>query len=340
MLFFFIVITYIKMSACFYTAANFGGKNKCYSQGNHPSLEHNDDYHSAKVPGGVVAFLWEHPSFEGERLQLNPSDYGTLPGLVNKGSSLKVLPDCSKQEHIWNGVCNTHKDLFQELDTLRAEYCNANKENAMSERCLTWCGENRGKCSQMSKQVACNKYGLSGNECTDEKIIDLENRCMQYGLIDKETKTATSRSLYQCNEGGIASMIAQCKKYELEGDECTSANLGDVIVLKQMEDQTNKLSGVLKEQSELSRQERENRGEKLGKYLQSSTEKATESIMRLAQANAEQSDKQVQRAESLFKTLSQKDTPPRTSNTQTYIIIALVCLLLLAIVGMMYFGRK
>lgn len=339
MLFFFIVITYIKMSACFYTAANFGGRNKCYSQGNHPSLEHNDDYHSAKVPGGVVAFLWEHPSFEGERLQLNPNDYGVLPGLINRGSSLKVLPDCSKQEHTWNSMCNVHRDLFPELDTVRAEYCNASKENAMSERCLTWCGENRGKCSQMSKQIACNKYGLTGGECTDEKIIDLENRCIKYGIID-ENKTPMSRALFQCNEGGVAKMIEQCKKFELEGEDCTSANLGDVIVLKQMQNQTDQLAGVLTEQGELSRKERERRGEKIGQYLQSSTEKATESIMRLAQANAEQSDQQVQRAESLFRTLSQKETPKRTSNTQTYIILVLVCLLLLAIVGMIYFGQK
>jgi hypothetical protein len=332
------------MSACFYTAKNYTGKNKCYDQGDYSRLEHNDDYDSAKVIGDVVAFLWENPNFEGERLQLNPSNYGTLPGLSNKSSSLKVLPNCNKQEHIWNSKCNTNRDLFPELETLRAEHCNKNSSNAMSEKCLTWCGENRGKCSLMSKQVACNKYGLSGNECTDEKIIDLENRCMQYGLIDTETKTATSSSLYQCNEPGIASMIAECKKYELEGENCISSNLADARVMKQMQDQTDKLTEVLNEQSKLSIQERKERGEKLGQYLQSSTDKATDSIMRLVEANAQQSQAHVNRAESLFKTLSQKETPKRTSNTQTYIIafiiISLVCLLLLAIVGIMFLGKK
>jgi hypothetical protein len=332
------------MSACFYTANNFGGKNKCYSQGNYYSLEHNDDYDSAKVPEGIVAFLWENPNFEGERVQLNPGVYGTLPGLSNKSSSLKVLPNCNKQEHIWNSMCNTHRDLFPELDTLRADYCNENSSNAMSEKCLTWCGENRGKCSQMNKQVACNKYGLSGNECTDEKIIDLENRCMQYGLIDSQTKTATSSSLYQCNERGIASMIAECKQYELEDENCISSKLADAKVAKQMQDQINQLSEVLNEQSKLSLQERKERGEKLGQYLDSSTTKATDSVMRLLDSNAQQSQAHVYRAESLLKTLSQKETPTRTSNTQTYIIafviISLVCLLLSAIVGIIFLVKK
>lgn len=332
--------SYKNNNACFFEDDNFRGASRCYQRGLHASIPDPDSYSSGTVQQGSVAFLWEHPNFEGERLQLNPGEHASFPNLNDRASSIKVLPNCHEVSNIWDSACNVHRDLFPELDEKRAGYCNSTTQRATSPECMAWCAENRTKCTQLTKQVACNKYNISDNDCTDDRIIDLENKCVKFGLIDNDSKTQTSRSLFQCNDAGISSLEAECKRLNLEGDKCTVVAIDNAIILQQMQDQTQKLKDTLSVQSELNRRQRQQTANEFKDVLKTSQEHTTVSLDKMLQSSSAESNRQVQSATNLLATLADKPTPRLQSNTQIYIIVVLVLMLLLmSSVGLLMLRR-
>lgn len=317
------------MSACFYTGSNYQGENECLTKGQYNNVKHNDRYTSAKIPPNLIAFLYEHPNFEGEYLRLD-TNTPKFQKLDDNVSSIKILPDCHNPKYTWEPECEYNRNLFDQLDTTRADFCNANRTNAISQKCMSWCNENKGKCATLNKEVACNKYNIPQSECSDEKIMNLEKNCIQYGLIDADSKTTTSRSIYQCNDKGIQALRDQCQKFNIEDDsECTAANIEDKLTEKLFQETSDKLVDTLEKQSKLGTEQREKASNKLLEYLQTSQEQSESTFSQISEANKAESNKQIDRAYSLLQNISSTNPPKPPNYTQTYIIVALICLILI-----------
>lgn len=332
--------------ACFYTGSNYKGDSECLGKGNYHNVKYEDRYTSAKIPKGLVAFAYEHPNFEGEYLKLT-EDTSKFNRNDDRVSSIKILPDCHNPQFIWEPECNANRNIFPEIDTKRADYCNANRTNAVSERCMVWCGENKGKCLTLSRGIACGRYSIPESKCTDETILNLENECVKYHLIDPYTKTATSQSLAQCSEAGVKYILDQCKKYELTGvDEennprCTALGVETAITDQLFARTTKQLVDTLEKQAQLSQEQRDKANEKLIDLLQTSQETSQQTITSIAESQKAESDKQIDRAYALFNQVAKENKPLqiKPNYTQTYIIIGLVSLiliiLLVVVIGIM-----
>lgn len=333
--------------ACFYTGSNYNGDRECLDKGSYNNVKHDDRYTSAKIPPGYVAFLYEHPNLEGERLRLD-KDTPQFSRNDDKVSSIQVLPDCHNPQYIWEQECSFSRNVFPELDTKRADFCNANRTNAKSQKCMTWCNENKGKCATLNKEIACGRYNIPENKCTDEVILGLEKDCVQYGLIDANTKTATSQSLYQCTESGVKLLLDKCKEFNLLGVDkddnplCTALGVENALTEKLFQETTDKLVTTLDEQSKLNREQREKAGDKLLELLETSQKRSEETIIGISDAQKLESDKQINRAYALLDKVSKDNKPfqPKPNYTQTYIIVALVSLILLILLIVVFIMSK
>jgi predicted HicB family RNase H-like nuclease len=315
--------------ACFYTGSNYNGDSECLPRGTYNNVKYDDRYTSAKIPKGLVAFLYEHPNFDGERLKLS-EDTPKFTRNDDKVSSIQVLPDCDNPQYIWESECNFSRNVFPELDTKRADFCNANRTNALSQKCMTWCNENKGKCALLNKGIACKRYNIPDDQCTDDKILSIENDCVTYGLIDANSKTTTSRSIYQCNADGIALLLKKCKEYELSGPECTAAEIENAATAKLFEKTTQQLVDTLDKQAQLNQEQRDKATTKLAEFLETSQQRSEETIASLSEAQQAESNKQIDRAYALFDKVAKENKPlqRKPDYTQTYIIIGLVSFIL------------
>jgi hypothetical protein len=315
--------------ACFYTGSNYNGDKECIKPGEYSNIKYDDRYSSAKIPPNFIAVLYEHPNFDGETLRLD-KDTSSFPRMDDKTSSIKLLPDCHNPKFIWEPECNYNRNLFTQLDTKRSDFCNANRTNALSQKCMTWCNENKDKCSVLNRDIACNIYNIPQIQCTDEKIFNIEKQCIKYGLIDAESKTTTSQSIYQCNDKGIASLQEQCKKFKLdEESKCTALGLSDALMYDVFDKTTSKLVDTLEHQSKLGTEQREKASVKLNEFLTSSVEQSTSTLATLADIQKQESSKQLDRAYSLLENISVTNKPKPPNYTQTYIIVALISLILI-----------
>ena len=315
--------------ACFYTGSNYNGDKQCVNRGEYRNVTYDDRYTSAKIPPNFIAVLYEHPNFDGETLRLD-KDTSSFPRMDDKTSSIKLLPDCHNPKFIWEPECDYNRNLFTQLDTKRSDFCNANLTNALSQKCMTWCDENKGKCAVLNRDIACNIYNIPTSQCTDEKILNVEKQCIQYGLIDKDSKTTTSQSIYQCNDKGIASLLEQCKKFKLdEESECTASGVSDAVMYEVFDKTTGKLVDTLDRQSKLGAEQREKASDKLNELLSSSVEQSTSTLASLADTHKEESNKQLDRAYSLLENISATNKPKPPNYTQTYVIVALISLILI-----------
>lgn len=328
------------MSACFYTGSNYKGDKECLNRGQYNNVKYDDRYSSAQ-PSNLVAFLYEHANFDGDFLRVDKNT-PSFPRLDNKTSSIKVLPNCDMTENIWEPECDYNKNLFNQLDTKRSDFCNSTRTNALSQKCISWCQENRGKCAMLNKEVACKKYDIPSDICTDEEVMNIEGQCVQYGLIDPDSKTTTAASIYQCNKKGLDTLFEQCKKFELLGSDCTAPNVSYELTAELFNKTSNKLLNTLEEQYVLNSESRDNANNKLLEFLETSQQKSDSLFSKISDANKSESNKQIEKAYSLLENISNSTPPPPKKNyTQTYIIIVLVsCIFMIFLSGIIFLIKK
>lgn len=315
--------------ACFYTDTEYNGDKQCLKRGSYNNVTYDDKYSSAKIPANLVAVLYEHPNLDGERFFLNSGDTPLFSRMNDKTSSINVLPDCNNTTFMWEPECDYNRNLFLQLDTKRSDYCNANRTNALTQKCMTWCDENKGKCTVLNRDIACNTYNIPQPECNDKKILDIESQCIKYGLIDKNSKTATSQSIYQCNDKGIESLREQCKKFNLDDDsKCTALSVNNELISNLISTTTDKFIDSLDKQAALGKEQREKASVTLNEYIVSSIKDSTTTLATLADTHKEESKQQLDRAYALLQNISVTDKPKPPNYTQTYVIIALISFIL------------
>ena len=313
------------MSACFYTNTNYTGNKQCINSGQFSNVTYDNSYSSATIPPKSIAFLYEHPNFEGEILRIDKNT-PSFQQLDKKTSSIKLLPDCHNSEFTWNTECDYNRNLFPQLDTVRSTFCNANRTNSLSQKCMSWCNENRGKCSTLNNEIACNKYNIPQSKCTDNNILNIEKQCIQFGLIDADSKTTTSRSIYQCNDNGIKTLKQQCAKFNIDNTpECTSANIENKLTEELFKITTSQLIDTLDKQSQINSEQRSKANDKLLEFLQTSQTQSQSTSSQISESHKAESDRQLDRAYLLLQNISTTSPKPQPTNyTQTYVIIALI----------------
>jgi hypothetical protein len=337
---------------CFYTAENYATntievktkagwkkieqKQICLPPGNHsPLVSHLDNaLSSAKIiDKDYIAVAFENPNFEGD-FQIIDKDYPTFYSVTtidDKVSSIKVLPDCNK--YIWKPECDVNRTYFKGLDEKRKEFCN-NKDNAKTNTCYQWCSSKRSECTTLNSMNSCYRYGISDTDCNPGKIEDLENKCIAYGLIDKDTKTPTSSSTVICSDKGIAFFEQQCKDLELKDEQCVSSNV-EIEIINRGNDKRFKdaLDALTKDMDEFRKN-----NQKWRESLKLSIDKHADYLANMIadQTNKlkNQSDNQYKGVIGIWNQIKDDTTPPPPpppDYTPIYIILVLCCLFIFSL---------
>jgi hypothetical protein len=338
---------------CFYTAENYATntievrtkagwkkieqKHICLPPGNHtPLVSHLDDaLSSAKIINkDYIAVVFEEPNFQGSS-QFIDKDYPTFHSVTtidDKVSSIKVLPDCNK--YIWKSECDVNRTYFTGLDEKRREFCNE-PANAKTNTCYNWCSNNKTECTTLNNMNSCYRYGISDTDCNREKINELEDKCIAYGLIDKDTKTPTSSSTVICSDKGIAFFEQQCKDLELKDEECVSSRVEiekiDRGNAKRFQDGLDALTKDMDEFRQNNQKWRANIQLSIDKHADHLANMIADTTNKLKN----QSDDQYKGVMDIWDKIKDDTTPPppppKADYTPIYIILVLCCLFIFSL---------
>jgi hypothetical protein len=359
---------YKNFAACFYEHPRFESDNDgntgwgCANRGewaDGPFRHHNDKYSSATVQPGHVAVIYADPNFQGDKAVLEPGEHPDL-GLNDRNTSIRILPNCNDWSQVWSGECDNRRDIFPNLNNTRKAFCNHNKDHAFRQECNTWCAENGGQCALRDMFNKCGKYKISdnaptaptgpkgqgrplevrGDECSDAKITDIENKCINMGFIDQTTKSSIGGA--QCNQSSIDNFLKECKtfipKYISSESGCTSIGLVDAKTRKLIDDNAEKARLQAEKDAEAGRKRQEEDTDRLVAVQRESDKKRDEELKRTSQEQIEaRKAAQLQMEQTLLSVVdpdaipeSLRDRVPSKYNSTTYIILAVIILLLLS----------
>jgi len=107
-------------------------------------------------------------------------------------------------------------------NSLMKEKCNTDQYYQHST-CINWCANNSTECSKLNTFQDCQKLGISINECTPQKILDVKADCEKYGIRSQQ-----GLAVYQCSPAGINALLAECQTNNVM-DTCSPTSIQDAI---------------------------------------------------------------------------------------------------------------
>jgi hypothetical protein len=260
----------------------------------------------------------------------------------NDGDFQKWIPldwvDCNHPPNSFHPNCNRDKRHFPSLEQTRKVHCNSNKATAFSNECAEWCNAT-GQCTLKDRFVKCATYNIGDNECTDAKITEIQNKCIQLGFIDQTTKTPIGTA--QCNQSSINTFLNECKsfipKYISSESGCTSAGLADAKIRKLTDENAEKARLQAEKIAEEGRKRQEEDTKKLIEAQKEDAKKREEELQKVSQEQIEaRKAAQLQMEQTLLSVVDPeslpenlKDKVPSKNNT-TYILLVIIILLLVS----------
>lgn len=248
-------------------------------------------------------------------------------------------PNCddANSDDIWDGVCDGHTDtIFPNLNTKRKEYCNSNIGRARSDKCSNWCNAHGGQCGLKDRLSKCQKYNIGDNECSDAKITEIENKCVNMGFIDQTTKSSIGGA--QCNQSSIDNFLKECDKlipaYMNSRSQCTSTGLADAKSRKLIADNAEQSRLQAAKDAEAARQRQAADTERLIQAQKASDQARKEELEKTSKEQIEARMAAQKAMEQTLLSVVDPDSLPEElkpkvpkSYTTMYIIIAVFLLL-------------
>lgn len=352
-------------AACFYEHNNFESENDgetgwgCENRGewaDGPYNHHNDKYSSATVQPGNVAVLYDHRDFQGEKRVLKPGEHPDF-GRINfhdRNSSIRILPDCDDWNHVWNGECDKRMDIFPGLNNTRKDFCNHNKDHAFRNECNNWCNQNGGQCSLRDRFNKCAKYEIPDHECNENKVNEMENKCVQLGFMEQTTKNIIGGNV--CTNKSINDFLNECRqyipKYVSSESACTSTGVAEAKRLKQADEAAELQRKQAAEEAERNRKAQEEAAAKLVEAQRESDRKRAEETKQLQEETKKQREEAQKKTEAMILSIVDPSAlPPKLQEralkeqdgdekTKMMMIIAIVVvvILLLSSMSMLFMG--
>jgi hypothetical protein len=332
-------------TACFYEDPDFRTHQHCETVwgnwGDGPRSWQNDKYSSAKVNSGNVAVIYEHGNFTGNYLSLGPGEYRNLRdfGFDDKNSSIRILPDCNdwnRGDLVWQGDCDSRRDIFPNLDENRKKYCNKNKENAYKEKCNPFP-------DLRNLYNRCAKYSITDDACNERNIINMENKCVQLGFMEQTTKNTIGGNI--CSDKSINDFLAECRqyipKYVASESGCTSSGLAEAKRLKKADETAELDRKAAAEEAEKNRKAQEIAAAELVKAQKESDRQRAAETKRLQEESKRQREEAQKKTEAMILSIVDPSALPSDlqqralkeksgNNTQMMMIIAIVVVMLLS----------
>ena len=250
-------------------------------------------------------------------------------------------PNCddANSDDIWHSACAGNTKIFPNLGSKKKEYCNSNNNRARSATCTEWCNANGGQCGLRDRLFKCGKYSISDNECNDNKINQLEGKCINMGFIDQTNKTSIGTA--QCNQTSIDAFLKECKTfiptYISSESGCTSSGLADAKTRKLTAENAEKSRLQAEKDAEAGRKRQQEDTDRLVAAQKESDKKRKEELEKVSQEQIEaRKAAQLQMEQTLLSVVDpdaipdnlRDRVPPKSDNTM-YIIIAIIVLLLI-----------
>jgi hypothetical protein len=128
------------------------------------------------------------------------------------GSNIVDNPECKK-------LSTSNAAVYNKLMT---DYCNTDDSNASNTQCIDWCQNNSSSCTQLNNITNCQKYGISGDTCSPQAIIDIKTKCQNYGMLSEQGLPVGT---YPCTGDGLIEFEKDCKKYNITLSKCNANKL-------------------------------------------------------------------------------------------------------------------
>lgn len=111
---------------------------------------------------------------------------------------------------------------FTLFNDLMKEKCNLD-EFYQTTSCIDWCKNNSTQCNKLNTLQSCKEFGISINDCTPQKVLDVKTDCQKYGIRSEQ-----GLAVSQCSLASIKSLTDQCKEYGIL-DSCSPGAIQDAI---------------------------------------------------------------------------------------------------------------
>jgi len=108
------------------------------------------------------------------------------------------------------------------FSNLMKDKCNLDDFYQTTE-CINWCNNNSTQCNKLNTFQSCKEFGISINDCTPQKVLDVKTECQKYGIRSEQ-----GLAISQCSPASIKTLIDQCKEYNVL-DSCSPGALQDGI---------------------------------------------------------------------------------------------------------------
>lgn len=186
---------------------------------------------------------------------------------------------------------------------MSSDFCNINDENAKSDACRTWCQNNQITCWRLKLLNDCTKYKLLGVDCTKDNVKNLQDECVNYGIIQVDGEYLTSDrgvSEYPCNPNSLNKLKSDCNDLGVPNDECNPYKLDQM--------KTTKLYAGLSEDIENKKALRAEQAQKWGDDKFNTTRALFAKTMSLSQKTSDkyqiEKKKQDEKEGEMFKIIS------------------------------------